>query len=625
MPANAGPRPEPPGPPAAASPAAPADLASRPGVAGRRRLALYLPLGLCLLTLAAFLPVLRNGFVNFDDPQYVYANPHVRQGLSVAGLRWALTTQVAGHWHPLTLVSHMLDVQLYGLDPEGHHLTSLLLHLANVLLLFTVLHRMTGRPLRSAAVAALFAVHPLRVESVAWVAGRKDLLSGLFWMLALAAYLRYVRAPSAGRYLLVAAAFAASLTAKATAVTLPAVLLLLDFWPLDRWRGQPQALSRRRALWLAAEKLPLFCLSAAAGVIAVHVAAGPVASGSTAPLAMRAANALTSYVAYLGKTLDPRRLAVFYPFEAVPAGRGVAAALALAGITALATLGALGAPAASVAPAAPGAPAMPAVPAGRAPRRAPYLLVGWLWYLVTLAPVIGVVQAGWQGMADRYTYLPSIGLFLAAVWGAADLAGLAERWRPLRRLRRGAWLVRGTAAAAAALVLLGLTAVTRRQCGTWVDSFTLFSHALEIEESYVAHTNVAEELRARGDRAASLAHYRAAVRLAPRSPQAHAALGNALRAWGQPAAALQPLRAALALDPTDERARLILAMALDDLGQPDLAIVELRRVLAYHADSIAAHQGLAVLLQRAGDAAEAAAQRRQAEALLADQQRAASR
>jgi protein O-mannosyl-transferase len=625
MSAIAGPRSEPPGPPAAGGPAAPADLASRTGLAGHGRLALYLPLGLCLLTLAAFLPVLRNGFVNFDDPQYVYANPHVRQGLSAAGLRWALTNQVAGHWHPLTLVSHMLDVQLYGLNPAGHHLTSLLLHLANVLLLFAVLHRMTGRPLRSAVVAALFAVHPLRVESVAWVAGRKDLLSGLFWMLALAAYLRYVRAPSAGRYLLVAAAFAASLTAKATAVTLPAVLLLLDFWPLDRWRGQPEDISRQRALWLAAEKLPLFGLSAAAGIIAVRVAAGPVASGATAPLAMRAANALTSYVAYLGKTLDPRRLAVFYPFEAVPAGRAVAAALALAAITALATLGALAAPAATATPVAPAPLAPPASPAARAPRRAPYVLVGWLWYLVTLAPVIGVVQAGWQGMADRYTYLPSIGLFLAAVWGAADLAGLAARWRPLRRLRRGAWLVRGTAAAAAALVLLGLTAVTRRQCGTWVDTFTLFGHALQVEESYVAHTNVAEELRARGDRAASLAHYRAAVRLAPRSPQAHAALGNALRAWGQPAAALQPLRAALALDPTDERARLILAMALDDLGRPDFAIVELRRVLAYHADSIAAHQGLADLLQRAGDAAEAAAQRRQAEALLADQRRAASR
>src|ERR1700688_3821611 len=217
MSAITGPRPEPPGPPAAASPAAPAHRGTGPACAPRRRLALYLPLGLCLLTLAAFLPVLRNGFVNFDDPQYVYANPHVRQGLSAAGLRWALTAQVAANWHPLTLVSHMLDVQLFGLNPEGHHLTSLLLHLANVLLLFAVLRRMTGRPLRSAAVAALFAVHPLRVESVAWGAGRKDLLSGLFWMLALAAYLRYVRAPSAGRYLLVAAALAASLPPQAMA------------------------------------------------------------------------------------------------------------------------------------------------------------------------------------------------------------------------------------------------------------------------------------------------------------------------------------------------------------------------------------------------------------------------
>lgn len=615
MSAIAGPRPEPPGPPAAGGPAAPANGGSRPDLGARRRLALYLPLGLCLLTLAAFLPVLRNGFVNFDDPQYVYANPHVRQGLSPAGLRWALTTEVAGNWHPLTLVSHMLDVQLYGLNPKGHHFTSLLLHLANVLLLFAVLHRMTGRPLRSAAVAALFAVHPLRVESVAWVAGRKDLVSGLFWMLALAAYLRYVRAPSARRYLLVAAALAASLTAKAMAVTLPVVLQLLDFWPLDRWRGWSGGREGHRAPWLrlAAEKLPLLCLSAAAGIIAVHTQAGPIASGGTAPLALRAANALTSYVAYLGKTLDPRRLAAFYPFEAVPAARAVAAALVLAGITALATLGALP------------VPAVPAVPAGGAPRRAPYLIVGWLWYLVTLAPVIGVLQVGWQGMADRYTYLPSIGLFLAAVWGAADLAGLAERWRPLRRVRRGPRLVRGAAAAVAALILLGLTAVTRRQCGTWVDSFTLFSHALQVQESYVAHTNVAEELRARGDRAASLAHYRAAVRLAPRSSQAYAALGNALRSWGQPAAALQPLRAALALVPTDERARLMLAMTLDDLGHPDFAIVELRRVLASHPDSIEAHEGLAALLQRTGDAAAAAAQRRQAEALLADRRRAASR
>ncbi len=569
-------------------------LGSRLDATVRRRLALYLPLGLCLLTLAAFLPMLGNGFVDFDDPQYVFANPHVRQGLSAAGLRWAFTAQVAGNWHPLALVSHMLDVQLFGLNPKGHHLTSLLLHLATVLLLFAVLSRMTGSPLRSAAVAALFAVHPLHVESVAWVAERKDVLCGLFWMLTLAAYLRYCRAPSIARHLLVAAAFAAALMAKAMAVSLPLVLLLLDWWPLRRWQGchlhQAGAERDGRQAWrLVAEKLPLLCLAAAAGLVAIHSQAAPLASGGGAPLALRLANALTSYVAYLGKFLDPRHLAVFYPFEPVPLARATAAASLLVAITAVAAWMA---------------------------RRAPYLIVGWLWYLVTLAPVIGVLQVGWQGMADRYTYLPSIGPFLAAVWGIADLAAALpprlSHWSPR--------LLRAAAVAAVAVILLALTAATRRQVRTWSASFTLFSHSLAVEESYLAHTNVAEQLRARGDRAGALAHYRAAVRLAPRSPQAHAALGNALRSWGQPAAALQPLHAALELDPADERSRLLLAMTLDDLGQPRLAIDQLRLVHASNPDAIDAHLGLADLLQRTGDTASAQAHRRQAEALAARQE-----
>ncbi len=606
MPATAGPPLDPPDPLAPPHPGA----AGPPGAAeapARRRLAVYLPLGLCLLTLAAFLPVLGNGFVDFDDGQYVFANPHVRQGLTADGLRWALTAQVAGHWHPLTLASHMLDVQLFGLNPKGHHLTSLLLHLATVLLLFAVLRRTTGSPLRSAAAAALFAVHPLRVESVAWVADRKDLLCTLFWMLGLAAYVRYCRAPAAGRYLLVAAAFAASLMAKSMAVTFPFVLLLLDGWPIGRWTGdwrRPAAAGRRHAAWLIVEKLPLLCLSAAAGVIAIRAGAGPMESGGHAPLALRCANALTSCVAYLGKLLDPRQLSVFYPFEAVPAGRAIAAALLLAAITVLAL---------------------------RAARRAPYLIVGWLWFLVTLAPVAGVLQVGWQGMADRYTYLPSIGLFVAAVWGIADLcvltglagrAGLgpdsaAHRGPPPERSPRTAWLPRVAGGAVLALVLLASILQTRRQVRTWSDSFTLFSHSLAVEESYLAHTNIAEALRAGGDQAGALAHYRAAVRLAPRSPDAQAALGNALRAWGQPAAALQPLRTALALDPNDERARLLLAMTLDDLGRPQLAIDQLRQVLASHPDSIDAHQGLADLLQRSGHADEAAAHRRRAQELAA--------
>jgi Flp pilus assembly protein TadD len=574
--------------------------------ASERRLALVLVLGLCVLTLAGYLPALRNGFVGFDDPQYVYENPHVRAGLTLDGLRWALTASVADHWHPLTMVSHMADVQLFGLNPKGHHLTSLILHLANVLLLFAVLRRMTGAPRRSAVVAALLAVHPTHVESVAWIAERKDLLCGLFWMLALAAYLRYVRAPSVGRYLLVAAAFAGSLASKAMAISLPAVLLLLDFWPLGRvalggWPsgglGSGDAGARpgeqREGVGLVGlviEKLPLLALAAASTLIAVRTGAAAISSGNDAPLALRLYNALTSYVAYLFKMVYPAHLGVFYQFQPVPAGRAVAALLVLVAIT---------------------------VMAARSVQRAPYLLVGWLWYLVTLLPVIGILQAGWQGMADRYTYLPAIGLSIAAVWGVADLLA---RWRDRRAATSSGgdaaartWTA-GTAAGLLALLVL-LTAMTRRQVSTWSSTLTLFNHAIEVEPSYLAHTNVAEELRSRGDTAGALAHFRAAVALAPRSPQAHAALGNALRAAGRPAEALPPLRAALALDPSDERARLTLAMALDDLGQRNAAIAELRRAAAAHPDSIDAHHGLAVLLELRGDLAGAAAERRQTAAL----------
>jgi hypothetical protein len=598
----------------AAAPDEPASAAVAPDQAARAAAAppgmgrvVYLRLGLALLVVLAFLPILGNGFVNYDDPQYVLQNAHVRAGLTAAGLRWALTAQVAANWHPLTLVSHMLDVQLFGLNPKGHHLTSLLLHLANVLLLFEVLRQMTGAPLRSAVVAALFGVHPTRVEAVAWVADRKDLVCGLFWMLTLAAYLRYTRRPSPGNYLVVGAALAASLASKPMAMTLPFVLLLLDFWPLRRWL--PAATARLagpvaalpptlgsgpahpvRVVW---EKIPLLGVCGVAGLIALGTQAAPVESGLDAPLSWRCANALTSYVAYVGKLLDPRRLAVFYPFQQVPAGRAAAAALLLAVVTALALL---------------------------AVRRAPYLLVGWLWYVGTLVPVIGVLLVGWQSMADRYTYLPAIGLFVAAVWGLADLAHLAGR--RLVRPPVGAAVLPGTprpgiltsswkravatvAAGACGALLIVLSAMTRRQAAYWSDSFTLFSHALTVQESYLAHTNVAEELRARGDVEGALGHYRAAVALAPRSPQARAALGNALRSWGRPAEAAAPLRAALALDPSDERAGILLAMALDDLGQSDAAAAALRQVLLHHPESSDARRGLAALLAPGGRGAAA--------------------
>jgi protein O-mannosyl-transferase len=537
---------------------------SRSPAADAPRPAVYVPLGLALLTVIAFLPVLRDGFVNFDDPQYVLANPYVRGGLSAAGLRWALTAKVADNWHPLTLASHMLDVQLFGLDPRWHHLTSLLLHLLTVLLVYEVWRRMTSAPWRSAAAAALYAVHPLRVESVAWIAERKDVLCGLCWMLTLAAWLRYTRRPSAGRYLPVAALFAASLMAKPMAVTLPLVLLLLDVWPLRRWR-RAGAEDGRSARLLLAEKAPLAALALAAGVIALVTQSGPLASGATASLPLRLANAATSYVAYLGKTFYPAHLAVFYPFQEVPAGRAAAAVALLAAITAVA----LAPPVA---------------------RRAPYLAVGWLWYGITLLPVCGILQVGWQSMADRYTYLPSIGLAVAVAWSAAALA---------RRLLQPPWR-QALPAAGAAAVLLTLAAMTRQQVRYWHDNLTLFQHSLTVEESFLADANVAEELRALGDRAGALARYRAAIAQAPRLAYPRIALGNALRAWGQPGAALAPLTDALALEPADERGRIVLAMALDDVGRPDLAIIELRRTLAYHPDSIDARRGLAALLQQHG-------------------------
>ena len=538
------------------------------GADWRSRALLYSRLGLLLLTVVAFLPSLGNGFTNYDDPAYVTANPAVQAGLSAAGVAWAFNAIVSANWHPLTLLSHMLDCELFGLNPRGHHWTSLMLHLAAVLLLFEVLWRMTGRALPSAAVAALFAVHPLHVESVAWVAERKDVLCAVCWMLTLGAYLRYSRRPTPARYLPVGLALALALMAKPMAVTLPLVLLLLDFWPLGRWRpaadgGWRAWLPPRRLL---VEKLPLLGLCLGASLLTMYAQSDMVRLGAAEPAGVRVANALTSCVAYLGKTVAPLDLAVMYPFPArVAAWKAIAAAAALAGLT-LASLAAA--------------------------RRAPYLTVGWLWYLVTLAPVAGVVQVGFQAMADRYTYLPSIGLFIALAWGAAELAARRPAAKP--------WL-----AAAAALVLALLAWRTRVQLGYWSDSVALFRHSLAVVESPVAHANLAEALRHRGERAEAQAHYRAAIALRPRNAQAYAALANALRSWGEPAAALPYLRSSLALDPGDEQARMILAMALDDLGRPAEAIAELRQVARDHPRSAQAAYGLGALLERTGARGEA--------------------
>ncbi|HEY9422309.1 MAG TPA: hypothetical protein VIW92_12900 [Thermoanaerobaculia bacterium] len=403
---------------------------------------------LALLTVLAFLPSLGNGYVLLDDPLYVTGNPQVRQGITREGLAWALTANVANNWHPLTVLSHMLDVEVFGLPAAGHHLTSLLLHLANVLLLFAALQRMTGAAFRSALVAALFAVHPTRVESVAWIAERKDVLSGLFWMLALLAYVHYACRPNPRRYLPVALAMALGLAAKPMVVTLPCVLLLLDFWPLGR-RGWGR---------LILEKVPLFVLSAASSLVTLRYQETSLAPLEVLPWDLRFANAAVSYATYLGKAFLPRNLAVFYPFPAeIPAWKVAGASALLLLLTGLAIWRA---------------------------RRSPWLLVGWLWFLGTLVPVIGLVQVGRQAMADRYTYLPFIGLFLAMVWGAAELAQRRASLRPIL----------GTLAV---LAILGLAGMTRAQVHHWRDSVTLFRHALKVSrDNPLARRGLAKALAA---------------------------------------------------------------------------------------------------------------------------------
>jgi tetratricopeptide (TPR) repeat protein len=453
-------------------------------VASGRRLSLLLGAALALLTLAAYLPTLHNGFVNLDDGLYVTGNSHVQAGITRASVAWALTANVANNWHPLTLLSHLLDCQLFGLDAAGHHATSLLLHLANVLLLFAVLRQLTGAVWRSAAVAALFAVHPAHVESVAWVAERKDVLSALFWLLAMGAYGRYARRPALGRYLWVVLAMALGLAAKPMVVTLPFALLLLDVWPLERL-----GLGWRR---LAMEKLPLLALSAASSLVTLRYQRTSLAPLGLDPWSLRLANAAVSYAAYLGKLLLPGNLAVFYPIPlAIPAWKVAGAAALLAVITTLAV---------------------------RSARKSPWLLVGWLWFLGTLVPVIGLVQVGRQAMADRYTYIPSIGLFVAIVWGIAELIG--------ERRIVSTTILAMAVAAAIALLAMG----TWMQIGYWRDSVALYRHALAVtRDNYVAHVGLAKALTARRNWTGAAEQYRAALALRPGLTEAQAGLEAVLQ------------------------------------------------------------------------------------------------
>jgi hypothetical protein len=507
---------------------------------------------LCVLALAVFWRTGSFGFVAFDDPRYVLDNPHVLAGLSWPGVRWAFSTTFAANWHPLTWLSLMLDVEVFGPDPGWMHRVNLLWHCADTVLLFLVLRAATGSTWRPALVAALFAVHPLHVESVAWISERKDVLSAFFWLSAMAAWVRYARRPAVGRYLLVAAAMALGLLAKPMVVTLPAVLLLLDVWPLGR--ADPERPWRSWAPGLLLEKLPLLALSLASSAMTLMAQSGggAVAASARLPLAARMGNALVAWVWYLWKSFWPASLTAFHPHPAmspggIPAWKVAGAASLLAAISAL---------------------------AWRERRRRPWLAAGWAWFLVTLLPVIGLVQVGRQGMADRYAYLPIVGIFVMVAWSLPAASAPS----------------RVAIAAVAGAAVLALAVAARAQVETWRDTESLFSHATAVDhDNWLAWGNLGLWHFDRGRRDEALRAFLEAVRSAPWDADGwanvaacHAAEGR----WGQAADALER---AVALRPGDEDDLGHLAIAAARAGRPGRAtevLGLLRRASPRHAQEI---------------------------------------
>ncbi len=506
-----------------------------------KRAVILVCIGLAALVLLVFGQSLRNGFVDLDDGVYVYANDYVPSGFTWAGIKWAFTScQPAGIWHPLTWLSLMLDSQLYGLNPSGFHFTNVLLHAATTVLLFLLLNQMTGKMWCSAFVAAIFAVHPLRVESVAWVAERKDVLSGVFFMLTLMMYARYVQggARYASRpYILMIIFALLGLLAKPMLVTLPFVLLLLDYWPLQRFTFQSSPIVFRRLLF---EKLPLFALAAAASVLAFFA---QKVSGAMLPepFGLRWENAVVSSGLYLMKMFWPEHLAVFYPFPTVIPWWKVAigASLLLGGTLASILLR----------------------------RRCPWLLFGWFWHLGMLVPVIGVIHFGGQAMADRYSYLPQIGLYVALAWGINDFA---IAWR----------IPRIVLAIVASIAIAVFMACSINQISYWRDSESLWTHTLACTPSNsVSQLNLGKVLEADGRRSEAIEHYRQALQMAPRNPIVLDYLGLALVEQGQLNEAVDCFTKVTRILPKDAAAYTVLGAALAKEGRVVDAINAYRNTL----------------------------------------------
>jgi Flp pilus assembly protein TadD len=531
--------------------------------------------GLFFLTFIAFSSALFNGFVSFDDPLYVTANPQVQSGLTGSGVIYAFTSNVAGNWHPLTMLSHLADCQLFGLKPWGHHLTSVLIHAANTVLFFLVFWRMTGARWRSFAVALLFGLHPLRVESVAWIAERKDVLSLFFALLTLLAYARYTAEKRRRDYWLAWLSFAAGLMSKPMLVTLPFLLILLDYWPLKRWETF-------KAPQLFLEKIPFFLLTAADCVITMLSQRGrsTVISLAALPLPPRIENAFVAASRYLGKFFYPADLCVYYPHPV-----HWPLMIIILSATLCLTLSA-------------------GVWLWR--RRYPYLFTGWFWFAGTLIPVIGLVQVGEQSMADRYTYLPMIGMVVALVW-------LIEEWTRPFRSQRMILSVMGIIVAGASIIL------TWRQIRYWHDSETLFRHATHVtENNYVAYDLLAAELSRQGRLDEAIHELQTGLRLKPETAVLHADLGDALAARGRTDDAMREYAEALRLNPGLSETGNKLGMMLSRTGREPEAIQAFQTALQFRPEAEEIHFNLGNSLARSGRLPEAASQFQAALALKSD-------
>ena len=569
-----------------------------------------------LVTMALYWPATHYDFVNLDDGVYVYENARVQNGLTWQNIGWAFTTLYFGLWQPLTWVSHMVDCQCFGLRPGWHHLTNVLLHAANTMLVLVVLRRMTGALWRSALVAALFALHPLHVESVAWVAERKDVLSTFFFLLTIWAYIRYAecRSVKAGcrmqnavssntqygsrithrascYYGLSLFFFALGLMSKPMVVTLPLVLLLLDYWPLQRLGlptrqpSTPPSLhhSTTPPLRLIWEKLPFALAALLTSLITLRAANrhGWLSSAAQTSIPDRLANVTLSYARYVWQAFWPADLAVYYPFPATfSVGSVAGAALLLLGIS---------------------------VAAFWMARWRPYFVVGWLWYLVTLLPVIGLIQLAAYSHADRYTYVPLIGLFVSLVWGVGELA---SQWR------RPALGCAGAAVAAVILLCVGLT---RQQLGHWQDSETLFRHALAVtENSYLAHNNLGTALDEKGQTDEAISQFQEAIRLKPDDVETHSNLGNTLAKQGQLDEAINQYHEAIRLKPDAALAHYNLGNALVRKGQVDEAISQYQEAIRLKPNYADSHYNFGIALARKGQADEAINQYHEAIRLKSD-------